>query len=174
MAELYNRYFKLVESNGSNLKDVPIEMRDKDMCVAALNAKYGGSFMAVQHIPNELLKDRLFLQSFIKACAWGIEYIPASYVDEDLCSFAVKNNPSSLGYLPEKYCTEKIFLMALECHTTNIRKTFHIMYLQHRNSLTKKIYKKAILIDPHLKKFLPKKFVNGKPIFTTSVPIIVK
>lgn len=90
------------------LSYVPIEMRDFDVCLAAVETNgYNLSF-----VPVELMSETLIWAAMEQTSA-AFSCIPDKLKTPELCLFAVKRYPLNFKHVPKEKMTEEICLIAL-------------------------------------------------------------
>ena len=137
-------YSIAVQENGDTLQFVPEEKRTEEMCLTALKTSKWGR--AVEYIPKVIRK--------------GIG-IKRSY------ELAVQYNGLALGYVPNRYITEKLVKVALqdpEKHKSPIGwNQWPIQYVPQK-FLTKEILLLSLQVHPQSVEDIPKNYITPELI----------
>lgn len=128
-------YVKAIKQPFRNLelKWVPIELRDREMCMAALDR----DITNLQYFPPELFDDNTCMElvklnevvlkyiplnvitkevciEAVRTYGYAIEYVPLNILDKNICIEAVKQNGLTLDLLPLEFIDKEICVIAVQ------------------------------------------------------------
>ncbi len=113
----YDIHYAAVSQSGWCLEDVPMSMRDKKMCMAAIA---DSGLMALAHVPDEF-HELEQVKSVITKCyemldkySGAFPALPKSKRDLDSCIKAVNHAYQNIIHVPEQYLNRPEFKQAIE------------------------------------------------------------
>lgn len=153
---LYSHHIRNVKEDGENLKLVPENMRDKKMCLAAVNAKQK-CLLALKYFPERHMKENILLPILENNWVAG-KYIEHRFFTPKMCYASIKNNAAAIEDVPKSLLTSNIMLMAILTHTRETIDIFYMILKRVPSLLTKEICDAALKLDPNIKECIPAEF----------------
>lgn len=163
---------KIVNKDGLLLNDIPIELRSREVCTAALKK----NILSIEYIPVEVFNAELAL-SLVQENGSLLKYIPEEMRSEKICISALRSNASAIIFVPKSILTEEICLLVVEKNGNLLRNIPDEMHSEKiciaavRNNasafkyikldnLTEGICLALVQDDPSAISRLPEKFIN--------------
>ena len=88
-------YMTAVSNNGNAISNIPIYLRDYDLCLTAVK-NYA---RALHYVPLESRDYKMCLAS-VKNNGISLQFVPTNILDYNLCEIAINNNPTTLHNVP--------------------------------------------------------------------------
>ncbi|WP_322290559.1 metallophosphoesterase [Paratractidigestivibacter sp.] len=104
-------YRSAVETNGSSIACIPMELRSYDLCLTAVrNDALTAEAYALASVPGSILKGpggRYLCLEAIKANGKAVKYAPSSYITDEICLGLLYQDPSYALIIPSKCLSRK-------------------------------------------------------------------
>jgi hypothetical protein len=144
----YKKYMKLVENDGLELANAPLEIISSEMIITAV-IQCG---LALRHVPFHMMTYDI-VSTAVQCNANAIRYVPEAFLSADLCEIAVDQDPMMIKCIPKKYCPNWLSTKVVRANVLMIE---HIPYLtKELCEIAVKQYAPAILL-------LPKKYQTNE------------
>lgn len=128
-----NLNHKLIIENPLLLGGIPVEMRNRVLCLDAItknglalahtpkiaqteelyHVAVANDGLALQFVPKPYRDDNLPMMA-VKQNGEAIQYVPSNYIDELMCRTAVMNNPHAIYKIKPSFLTNELYLLALQ------------------------------------------------------------
>lgn len=144
----YEEYKNLLLNKIIILAQVPIELRNEEICLSGINEYnlhlipkkiWSRDFAMRACIKKKyVMRSPLYSSKYLtndfclevlKHNGAALECVPENMITEELCMIAINNNIGAKKYIPKKYLTEKMYIHILKyTHAVHIPKKFAFRY----------------------------------------------
>lgn len=108
-------YMKAIKRCGFDMAYVPIEMIDKEMCLAAAACCSRNTKFKLTNVPSTIIDKELCLMATqINIFNFGLNDVPKSLIDRDICMAAVRYDGRHLRDVPLNIIDKEICLEAIK------------------------------------------------------------
>lgn len=142
-----------VKYKSDNIRYVPEEFRDHDVCLEAAKTSKFSSIVdpCIMWIPHKYRTSEV-LAECSKHYGTLIHYFDETLITKEICIIAVEQNGIAIQYVPEKYKTDPLIIMA-----ALYQKGIALQYI-HTDLITKPMCIMAINQDGMALKYVPEKY----------------